>query len=188
MHYKCLLITESFPTEEIIAEAMRPYSENDYYKDDKSEIGEHPLFLWDYYLIGGRYNGALKLRCDDSNNEKYEWNFYKNGGRNGKLFWSYLLSEMEEFSKKSFRFSEENYYSSMGSRDGFLYVDAAYIPDILNFEDISVYYCIDKQRNAFAQSSWDGNNFVKDVDFESKLNEEKQNSANCYATIIDLHD
>lgn len=58
MHYCTLLITKEFPTDEAISDIMRPYYEELVeYDDNGNRIGERPVFLWDWYKIGGRYNG-----------------------------------------------------------------------------------------------------------------------------------
>lgn len=44
MHYGVLVVTNSFPTDELVAEVLAPYS------DGKE---------WDWYQIGGRWTGTL---------------------------------------------------------------------------------------------------------------------------------
>ena len=192
MHYCALLITKELPSEDKIAEIMQPY----YYENiecDKygNRIAPYPIFTWDWYQIGGRYNGNLKLKID-KNDESYNWGFYDREGRNKRLFYSYLLSKMERFVKDgripSYMYSEEDYFSSMGSRDGYLYVDGARIDDLLNFEEQSCYICIDANGNAIARETWDGETFVKDEDFDEKLEEIKKNSQGMFVTVLDIHD
>ena len=188
MHYACLLITEGFPTKERIAEILKPFNSEDY-SLDKDASKKRPVFTWDWYQIGGRYAARLKLRCvDEENPINYEWKWYAKQNRNGRLFWSHMLSDMKEYAKNSLMYSEEEYFSSMGSRDGFLYVDGAYINDLLNFDEVTAYCCVDKDGNAFATETWDGENWLDNNDYDAQIAKIKSESAGCFATIIDLHD
>lgn len=190
MHYCVLLITKELPKRSGIDRIMKKYTWDNVNEDeDGNVIGEMPLFTHDYYVIGGRYAGSLKLKIDEKD-DKYSWKYYAKEERNGRLFHSYLLNEMKEFakSKLSLLYSEEKYFSSMGSRDDFLYVDGAKISDLLNFDKQECYICIDKDGNAIAREHWDGKGFVKDNKFDEKLEDIKANSKDCYATILDIHD
>lgn len=110
MHFSTLLITREFPTEEKIEEIMDIYNEANYYdqysEDDSIPPIQKPivpltsywkplvpLINYDWYQIGGRYNGRLKLNVNDENTKKYEWDYYARESRNGRLFHSYLLSK-----------------------------------------------------------------------------------------------
>lgn len=91
MHCCILLITKEFPTDEAISNIMRPYDESlDEYDDNGKRIGDYPVFQWDWYRIGGRYNGSLKLKADKTD-EKYNWRYYVSEERNKRLFHSCLL-------------------------------------------------------------------------------------------------
>ena len=82
MHYCALLITKEFPTEDKIDEIMRPYYYDNIEYDEKGNLtSPYPVFTWDWYQIGGRYNGKLKLKIDE-NDETYNWGFYDRVGRN----------------------------------------------------------------------------------------------------------
>ena len=87
-------------------------------------------------------------------------------------------------------YSEEDYFNSMGCRDGFLYVDGARIDDLLNFESEieNCYACIDSDGNAIARESWDGTMWVIDEQFNEKLEVIKQNSKGMFVTVLDIHD
>lgn len=190
MHYCTLLITKEFPSEDKIAQIMQPYNgENIEYDEDDNRITPYPVFTWDWYQIGGRYSGKLKLKIDE-NDEFYNWKFYAREDRNKRLFYSYLLTQMKKFAGNSFMYSEEDYFSSMGSRDGYIYVDGARIDDLLNFESEikNCYICIDVNGNAIARESWDGSTFVKDEYFEEKIEEIKKNSVGMFVTVLDIHD
>lgn len=192
MHYCALLITKELPSENKIYEIMKPYYyDNAEYDENDNRITPYPVFEWDWYRIGGRYNGKLKLKIDE-NNEYYHWGYYAREDRNKRLFYSYLLIEMKNFVEKgkipSWMYREEDYFNSMGYRDGFLYVDGARIDDLLNFEEQSCYICIDANGNAIARESWDGKTFVKDEYFDEKLEEIKRNSKGMFVTVLDIHD
>lgn len=188
MHYCVLLITEKLPSEREISRIMQPYCYDNVKYDEETDelITPYPVFTWDWYQIGGRYAGELKLKVDD-NDKEYEWNYYVRECRNKRLFYSSLLSKMQELSKGQL-YSEEKYFSYMGWRDYFLYVDGARVDDLLNFDDVNCFICIDSDGNAIARQSWDGHTFVKDEKFDDKLAEIKKNSKGMFATILDIHD
>lgn len=193
MHSCLLLITKEFPTEEVIEKALEPYSEELYDERLKENSStSHPTFDWDYYVVGGRYNGLLKLKVA-YDNEKYEWCYYSRKSKNNRLFLSYLLTQMEELyteAKRPFRLSCEDYFNSLGFRDGYIRVDGAFVDDILNFDDIECCCYIDKNENAYTREYFDyeKNMFVENTDFDERLKKVKADSNGCYATIIDLHD
>lgn len=188
MHYCALLITKRLPSEEDIKRIMSPYDERNFeYNEDGSMINERPIFQCDYYMIGGRYNGQLKLKID-RDDDKYEWRFAAIKPRNGRLFWSYLLNFIKENTTYPF-VNEEDYYGSMGARDDFLYVDGGHIKDLLNFVDVQCYICIDAVNdNVIARETFDGDKFVLDENFDKKLDEIKKNSMDYFATVLDIHD
>lgn len=188
MHYCALLITKELPSEGEIAEIMMPYCyENAKYDENDNRITPYPVFEWDWYQIGGRYNGKLKLKIDE-NNKDYNWGYYAREDRNKRLFYSYLLTKMKGFAGNTFMYSEEDYFPSMGIRDGYIHVDGARIDDLLNFEEQSCFICIDINGNAIARESWNGNTFVKDEHFDEKLEEIKKNSKGMFVTVLDIHD
>jgi hypothetical protein len=169
MHYSVLVITKEIPSGEDLVNIMEKYKwDNLQYDEDENLIGERPIFTYDYYQIGGRYNGKLKLKIN-MEDEYYRWQYYDKSGRSGRLFHSYLLNKMKGFSNGSYMYTEEDYYSSMGANDEFLYVDGARIKDIIDFDKVSCYVCVDVDGNAIAVETWDGNNFIKDEQFDKKL-------------------
>lgn len=189
MHYCALLITKDLPSENKISEIMQPYYEGnaEYDKGTEKRINPYPVFEWDWYKIGGRYNGSLKLKVD-MEDTYYDWKYMARDDRNKRLFYSYLLTEMKNFAGNTFMYREENYYSSMGMCDGFLYVDGARIDDLINFNDVDCYICIDSYGNAIARETWNGTTFVKDDQFDKKLAEIKSKSKGCFITVLDIHD
>lgn len=190
MHYCLMLITKEFPTEKVIEKALEPYDEDEFYKlKEENDDIKYPIIQWDWWQIGGRYDGALKLRIDN-NDEKYRWQFYSSDGRNGKLFLSHLLTDMKNFAKNTHPnfFTEEDYYQTMGMRDGYLRVDGAFVDDILDFEDVGCFCYIDKDGSAYAREYYNGSEFIDNDDFDEKLKLVKAESKGYYATIIDIHD
>lgn len=179
MYYCLMLFTKDCPTEDYISKLMAPYNwENS--QDNKS----FPQFTWDWYEIGGRYNGQIKLKVDE-NSEKYKWKYIDGQGRNGRLFWSYLLSNM----KRSVRFfREESFYNSIGFRDGYLYVDGAPVKDILNFDELGCYTFMTEDGEAYSKEWWDGETIIENKDFKDRLKSQKEKSQDLFVTIIGYHD
>ena len=72
MHYCVLLITKELPSESKIEKILQPYNHEDIKYDE--ETGELltplPIFTYDWFQIGGRYTGSLKLKID-KNDEYY---------------------------------------------------------------------------------------------------------------------
>lgn len=178
MHYCCLIITKDFPTDDVLEEVLKPFNEDNY--------NSFPAFTWDWYKVGGRYNGALKLKVNKED-EKYQWKWYANPSRNGRFFRSYLLSRMEMFANGAWLYNEEDYFRSMGFNEGFLYVDGGFIPDILNIDSVECFCCIDKDGNAYARERWTGEKFEEDTEFDDRLKTIIDNSKECFACIVDLH-
>lgn len=185
MHYCLMLFTKEFPTKQDIENIMSKYHDDAVYSDDEEKEIDYPQFTYDWYQIGGRYNGSVKLKVDKEN-EMYRWKFSERKPRNGRLFWSYLLNDMQE-NKKSF-YNEEDYFCSMGFNDGFLYVDGAKISDVLNFEGLNCYTFIGFDGEAYSREWWNGDEFIKNDDFDERLKAEKEKSKDGYVTIIDYHD
>ena len=185
MHYCLMLFTQDFPKKDDIENIMSKYNDNVVYSDDEEKEIEYPQIMYDWYQIGGRYNGSVKLRVD-KDNEVYRWKFYEMNPRNGRLFWSRLLSDMQE--NKTRFYNEEDYFRSMGYNEGFLYVDGAKISDVINLEQIECYAFIGFDGEAYARSWWNGNDFIPNNDFDERLKAEKEKSKDGYVTIIDYHD
>lgn len=192
MHYCCFVFTKEFPTDEVLEKALKPFSENLFYENEENEQEqkEYPEFMWDYYKIGGRYSGRLKLKVEE-NNEKYQWKFYYNGGRNGKLFRSQLIEIINKFKnnhRDGWMFSEEDVYSEIGYNDGYIRVDACLVSDVLNKQEISCYCFLDNEGNAYSKEKWNGENFEKREDFEDVLKRTIKESEDYYLCVVDLHD
>lgn len=179
MHYLALLLTEKLPNEERIEKILEPYDWGKLKFDEEGEIiGEQPSFTYDYYQIGGRYCGYLKLKMDKSNQE-YNWEFYETNPRNNRLFISSILNELKNDAFPSFMYSEERYFPYMGSRDGFLYVDGAKAKDVINYDKLQSYICIMPDGTAFTNDS---------QDYGKKLKKALMENQNGFVTVLDLHD
>ena len=190
MHYCLLLITERFPTDAVIKKIMRPYDEDVVYPKDEEEYDdlELPKITWDYWQVGGRYNGKFKLKFDpDDHDSEYRWMFYVNEPRAGRLFRSYLLEEMKRAKKQLF--FEEDFFMSMGARDGFIYVDGGKVADMINFEtEAEKCFCfIGTDGAAHARRWWSHGKWSEDEHYDEELKEVIANSKDCYATFIDIH-
>ena len=192
MHYCLMFLSKDFPTDDVINAALKPFSDDVVYKDadeDGTNI-VYPAFTWDWWQVGGRYNGKLKLKYDlNDDTSEYRWMFTAREPRIKRLFRSYLLEAFMETKKSPF-FFEDDYLSSMGARDGYLYVDGGKIVDMLNFkEECTKCFCyLDTDGNAYARRTWSNHEWVEDAAFEDKVKAACENRTDGYVTIIDLHD
>lgn len=178
MHCCLLLITKEIPSEDRISEILKPYN----YKNFECNNKNPQIFTYDMWEIGGRYSGLLKLKMD-YNDKKYDWAIpYKH--RNNILFHSKLLTDLQ---LQKVWFDENRYYSSMGANDGFLYVDGAMIDDLINFDDVNCFICIDSNENVIIRETYNEHTFVKDKNFDEKLAKIKMKSKTMFATILDIH-
>ena len=120
MHYCCFVFTKEFPTDEILQKVLKPFNSEGFYSNS-NENSVYPMFTWDYFRLGGRYSGMLKLEVKE-NDEKYKWEFYENNPRNNRLFRSQLIDTLDKFSKTSrdrWMFKEENVWNELGISDGY---------------------------------------------------------------------
>ena len=185
MHYCLHLFTRELPKEREIRSLLFPFSDEFVYRDDDKPI-KYPAFTYDYYVIGGRYAGGLKLLVDKED-EKYNWRFYDKDGRNNRLYISSLLTEMREKSNHLW-YSEEDYYNYMGFRDGFLYVDGAKISDIKKITEANCYCCLSDNGKAYARITWNGKDFIKDENFDTEYMDLLEEYKDGFLTIFDIHD
>lgn len=180
MHYCVHLITRELPTEEEISKIMKPYN------DDMVENYNDCPFSWDYWVIGGRYSGRIKLRIDEEA-EEYRWPYYETNPREGRLFYSSILNRIRH-SFPRFETREEDWFSYLGYLDNYLHVDGAKIKDILNIEDLGCYVCIDVNGNVIVQETWDGKNFTTNQSFDAEYKRILEESKDYFLTILDIHD
>jgi hypothetical protein len=186
------LYTRDFPTDGIITAALKPFNGEEYYSHEEEEV-ERPLFTWDYWVVGGRYGGLLKL---NSTLEKYEPYCFSPTKRAGRLFRSALFERVTygclEFSIRGAGNKIEEVYAMeyCGAREGELRVDGAWIPDITNFDEISdnCFCMIDIDGTAYARDIWNGKTFITTEDFDCILKKiAEKNCEDCFLTVIDLH-
>lgn len=195
MHYCCIVFTEEFPTNEVIDRLLAPYNESDFF-DDYEEADKqnkiYPAFLWDYWDLGGRYAGSLKLSTI-GNEEEYRWRLYDKDGRNNRLFRSWMLDKIKHYIKSDYLsftlFFEDDFYTSMGYRDGFLYVDACKVKDLINVDEAShCYACVNYDGEAFVRSWWNGEKYIDNKDFDKQVKNLFKENMDKYVTVIDLHE
>lgn len=191
MHYCCLMLTKEFPTDEVISKALEPFNEETIYNMDESER-VYPAFMWDWWQVGGRYSGRVKLRYDPHDEfGEYKWAFYAKEPRVNRLFRSQALEKIKAMAERAgqwFLFTEEDFFTYMGSRDNFLNVDGAKVADILNFDDVMNSYCfVDADGTGYARETWNGNDFIENDDYDEKVKAVCKVRGDCFAVIIDLH-
>lgn len=170
MHYKGHLVTKKIPTENEISEILEKY------REDLDKIQE---FAWDWYQIGGRYGGKIKIKFDYKNED--DMFLFKK--RNHKYFISNILDETEEKGKP---YEELDYLMYMGMYDNLLYVDGGYYNDMIDFEIDNCYLVIDDNETLYVREKWNGEDFIKQNDFDDKV--KKIDLKDKFITIIDFHD
>lgn len=189
MHYCCLVITREFPSDQVLEKALEPYNEDLFY-ENKDDGREYPVFMWDWWKIGGRYTGQFKLKVE-KDCEKYGWKFYSREPRAGRLFRSLALENIRRLAEKTgsvLMHREEDYYGSMGFNDDFLYVDGGLIKDISNYLEAGCFCFVDADGHAETRSYYDGKSFTDDPEFEEKLKAALSASEDFYVCTVDLHD
>lgn len=175
MHYCGYIITDKIPTKEEISSILEPYNENNH---DNLE------FSWDWYQIGGRYGGMLKIHFNPNENED-NWYCGEHHERNYKYFISNKLDELKEkFSRLYWDELEIMLY--MGLNDKVLYVDGAYYKDIYDFDITNCCFVIDNEKNLYSRESYKNGAFVTDCDFDEKV--KKIMLEDKFITVIDMHD
>lgn len=193
MHYCVHLLTKELPSENKIAEIMKPYNSELVYSsgDEEDKQIDYPVFTWDYYRIGGRYKAELKLKVDEegsANSEYYNWGYYDRQNRNGRLFWSSLLSTLKENITPEWMYHEEDWFMNMGFGDGHILVDGAKQSDVINIDKLGCYICILPDGSAIARDSWNGKAIVKDEKFDEKYKQAIANNMDGFITVLDIHD
>lgn len=170
MHYKGHIITKKLPTNEELSKILEKYKEN----EDTKKLE------WDWWQIGGRYCGNIKINFNPNENEE---NYYLFRQRNNKHFISQILNEAKE---NNIYYEELDYLRYMGLRENILYVDGGYFKDMINFEIDNCFVVIDDNDNLYVREYWDGKNWVEHKDFEETI--KKIDLTDKFITIIDFHD
>lgn len=188
MHYKVHLITKEFPTDDVIEKILKPYNGEDFWsRKDKDESLPHPLFTWDWYQVGGRYNSFFELDMEKTM-DKYEWQFVKD--RVNTIFRSYLFDKLDRVcdERKKWLISEYEFYPCLGSKDNILRVDGGLISDMKEFDITSCYIIIDADGNAYARASWNGDEHIEDKNFDEEAKAILKVSKDFYIVTVDIHD
>lgn len=189
MHYCLLMLTKTLPTDNDIDEILKPFNSEAFWRLEETNPGiERPKFTWDWWQVGGRYNGKFKLKFEPSMdlNTKYQWGFHARTPRTGRLFRSQLLEALLG-KKKLMPYYEEDFFLSMGGRDGYLYVDGAPIADMIDFNP-ECFCFLDVDGTAYARDTWNGKKWITDESFDDTVKKICADRLDCFATIIDLHD
>lgn len=186
MHYKAHLITREFPTDDVIDKIMQQFSWEEFH-NRKDENEPYPVFTWDWYRVGGRYNSFFELDMDKTE-DKYQWNYIEN--RVNVVFRSFLFDTMYDIcdEKNKWRISEYNFYPCLGSRDNILRVDGGLISDMKDFDITSCFIIIDADGNAYARTSWNGNEHIENKDFDNIAKNILEFSKDYYIVTVDIHD
>ena len=197
MHYCFVVITKEFPTDDVLSKALEPFNEETFYEkhegEDEIPAEEYPVFTWDWWQVGGRYGGNLKLKID-YDDEEYRWMSYakQDNTRAGRLFRSKMCEVLDSYKKKLyFDATEDEFRAYMGSRDGYIRVDGCKVKDVIDFEETVVnqgFGFIGKDGEIYARESWNGHDFIKDEHYEEKVREAIKNVQDCYVTYVDCHD
>ena len=180
MHYCVLVFTEKLPNDEEMSRILAPFEEKEH--EDGTDL---PIFEWDWWQIGGRYGGLLKLKMDDS------FNFYAKESREGRQF---ISAHMRTFLKgvpeclQPLRCDDALCY--MGARDGFIYCDGAKVSALIDFETTNGFVAIDTDGTAIARESYDRRKkkFIKNENYDAEVSAMKKRNADNFVTIIDIHD
>lgn len=186
MHYCLMILTNEFPNDDVISKILEPYNCEKIFDEESAK--EH-VFAWDYWKVGGRYKGKLKLKFDpNDDSSEYRWMFLAKEPRAGRLFRSLALENVNKLMTKAV-WGEDDFYFSMGARDGYIYVDGGKISDMLNFQDecLECYCAIDTEGNVYGRKHWNGSDFIKDDAFEDKIKAVCENMTDGFVTFVDIH-
>lgn len=196
MHYCIHLFTEKLPNEAQIEEIMKPFDEDAFYEsvpddDDQAEeylkTAERPAFLYDWYTIGGRYAGRLKLKVNYNDDDEYRWKYYESfdNPREGRLFHSTLLKEIRKYFP-SYRQHEEDWFGYLGD-DTYIRVDGARISDLVDINDLGCCGYIDIDGTANVREHWNGSQNIENPNFDDEYEEILMKRSNCFLTVLDIH-
>lgn len=171
MHFKGYIITKEIPTEEKLEKILEPY----YYENDKES-----LISWDWWQIGGRFGGKIKIKFDPNTNED---NWYCFHDRNHKYFICSMLDKIKE----NLKFYEElDILQYMGLSEHTLYVDGGYYNDMIDFDITDCYMVIDDEEKLYLAESWNGTDFKQNDEYEKQL--KQIDLKDKFITIIDFHE
>ena len=172
MHYKGHVITKELPSEELLNKILDKY----YYEDEENKSG----FTWDWWQIGGRYGGKIKIHFNPSENEDKLW---CKRNRNGKYFISNILSKIME---NNIFYDELDFMLYMGLYEKTLYVDGGYSKDFIDFDITDCYVVIDENNYINVRQKWNGEDWIKNEKFDDEV--KQIDLTGKFITIIDFHD
>lgn len=171
MHYKGHLITDKLPTGDAIRKILKKYSE---YEPGIKK------FEYDWYVVGGRYGGRIKIKFNPEENED---NYCLFKHRNNKYFISSLINKLDN---NTLSYDELDILKYMGLNDNILYVDGGYYKDMIDFE-LDNCYVIITEDEAIPRQIWNGEDWIdNDATFIKKVSE--ISLENKFITVIDFHD
>lgn len=171
MHCRGHIITKKLPTRELLNEILKPY----HCEEENNESG----FDWDWWQIGGRYGGGIKIHFDPNENED---NWFCLHDRNNKYFISAALDELKENIKF---YDELDWLQYMGLKENTLYVDGGYSKDFIDFDISSCYVVIDEEGKIYTRETWNGEAWKQHLDFDNKVKE--IDLTDKFITVIDFH-
>jgi len=191
MHYPIYIFTKEFPTDEVIEKVLAPYND-DADPDLYTYPGVRPDIQWDWFIIGGRYGGFLKIRCDKDDDEFYQWMMLGGERRAGRLFRSSLLENYSTAFRRRFTSSEEVCaFLYCGYRDGYIFADGAKVSDLVNFDELTHmgYGFIDPANNEDSSHEYFINGkFVENERYDEQLAAAMERNKDGYLTVVDIHD
>lgn len=197
MHYCIHLITKELPSEEQIEEILKPFNDETVYGkspandddwDEYIKTIEYPAFMYDYFVIGGRYGGALKLKIQFEEDDEYMWKYLSRPGeeREGRLFLSSLLHLIREKFERYIG-SEDRWIGYLGDLT-FVYVDGAKLKDIINKDELECYGFVDVDGTAYVRTHWNGKEHIDNPDFDNQYKKALEERSDCFLTVLDIHD
>ena len=172
MHFKGHLVTKKLPTNDEISKILEKYRE---------DLDEEQEFSWDWYEIGGRYGGKIKINFNPDDNEE-EWYCFQD--RNNKYFISQAINELKEKIKPYY--DEIEWLKYMGLREKVLYVDGAFYKDMINFDLSDCFVVIDDKETLYVRQKWNGDDWITNEKFNDEVS--KIDLKDKFITIIDFHD
>ena len=195
MHYAIVIVTEEFPTDEVLEKVLEPYEDEVFYgqfgeDEDIPDTAERPVFTWDWWQVGGRYCGRIKLKIDYED-EEYEWKFYTKKPRAGRLFRSMMLEKIDKLKASKFFYAEDEIRPYLGSIDGYIRVDGCKAKDAIDLVDNVVensWGFIGKDGKAYGNEYWNGKKYEKNEQYEKEVREAMKGISDEYVCYVDIHD
>ncbi len=176
MHSKLLVFTPDLPTMEQLADILAPYEE---YKTDNNPL------QWDYWEIGGRYAGEIYSKTSLFHYEGIHKFMEIKIIRNVEII-SSILDELKVKDDPDDIMLSDYYRWFLDENDNFR-CDGAYVRNIVNEKAFDTFAFIDLQRKAYARERFVNNHWCEFADFEKELLRARNEAANGFVTVIDIH-